>query len=206
MLTLKKTGSDYHHGDLQSALISAGLRQVEKHGFSSLGLRQLALDTGVSPAAVYKHFQDLDHLKACIAKASREVLGSMMLKSLNQLPEVPLTKRDALKRFRAIGSAYIDFGVQKKNLFEIAFISFDGPELGPDEPNSYQIFLDCLIDLNKIGALSDSNLLIAPAVAWSAVHGFAGLATHGIYGNKAEIEVLKDALLEGIPRLIQIEI
>ena len=206
MLTLKKTSSDYHHGDLQSALISAGLRQVEKHGLNSLGLRQLALDTGVSPAAVYKHFQDLDHLKACIAKASREILGSMMLKALKQLPDVPKTKLDALKRLRATGSAYIDFGVQKKNLFEIAFISFDGPELGPDEPNSYQIFLDCLIDLNKIGALSDSNLLIAPAVAWSAVHGFASLATHGIYGNKAEIEVLKDAVLSGVPRMIQIEL
>ena len=110
MLTLKKTASEYHHGDLQSALITAGLRQVEKNGLNSLGLRQLAVETGVSPAAVYKHFQDLDHLKACIAKASREILGSMMLKSLKQLPEEPKTKLDALKRLRATGSAYIDFG------------------------------------------------------------------------------------------------
>jgi AcrR family transcriptional regulator len=206
MLTLKQTASKYHHGDLQSALITAGLRQVEKNGLNSLGLRQLAVETGVSPAAVYKHFQDLDHLKACIAKASREILGSMMLKSLKQLPDEPKTKLDALKRLRATGSAYIDFGVQKKNLFEIAFISFDSPDLGPDGPNSYQIFLDCLIDLNKLGALSDSNLLIAPAMAWSAVHGFASLATHGIYGTKAEIEVFKNSVLSGVPRLIQIEL
>ena len=83
MSTLKKSNTEFHHGDLQAALVKAGLRQVEKHGLNSLGLRQLALVTGVSATAVYRHFTDLEHLKASVAKASREVLGKMMLESLN---------------------------------------------------------------------------------------------------------------------------
>ena len=53
MSTLLKPQNSFHHGDLTHALISAGLKQVEKQGMESLGLRQLAMTTGVSPAAVY---------------------------------------------------------------------------------------------------------------------------------------------------------
>ena len=59
MSTLKKSDAEFHQGDLQAALVKAGLRHVEKHGLNSLGLRQLALVTGVSPTAVYRHFEDL---------------------------------------------------------------------------------------------------------------------------------------------------
>ena len=45
MSTLKKSDAEFHHGDLQAALVKAGLRHVEKHGLNSLGLRQLALVT-----------------------------------------------------------------------------------------------------------------------------------------------------------------
>ena len=69
MSTLKKSDAEFHHGDLQAALVIAGLRHVEKHGLNSLGLRQLALVTGVSPTAVYRHFADLEHLKAAVGKA-----------------------------------------------------------------------------------------------------------------------------------------
>ena len=204
MSTLKKSDAEFHHGDLQAALVIAGLRHVEKHGLNSLGLRQLALVTGVSPTAVYRHFADLEHLKAAVAKASRETLGKMMLDVLKSAP-VNKTAKGAMARFLAIGSAYIDFGIKKSNLYEIAFICFESPELVSDSPNPWDILMNSLIELNEFGCLSDKNFKTAPMIAWSMVHGFAGLAAQGATGTAQETNASKDVVLRSVLKSLDIK-
>ena len=204
MSTLKKSYAEFHHGDLQASLVTAGLRHVEKHGLNSLGLRQLALVTGVSPTAVYRHFEDLEHLKAAVAKASREVLGKMMQDALNAAPTGKSTK-GAIERFLAIGGAYIDFGIKKSNLYEIAFICFDSPELEATSPSPWEILMQSLVELNKIGCLSDKNFKTAPTIAWSMVHGFAGLAAQGATGNAGETLASKRDVLTAVLKSLDIK-
>jgi len=204
MSTLKKSNTEFHHGDLQAALVKAGLRQVEKHGLNSLGLRQLALVTGVSATAVYRHFTDLEHLKASVAKASREVLGKMMLESLNEVSRSK-TSKGAIDRFLAIGGAYIDFGIKESNLYEIAFICFDSPTLDPDSPNPWELLINSLNELNEFGCLSDKNLKTAPTIAWSMVHGFAGLAAQGATGNSGETLASKKVVLQSVLKSLEIK-
>ena len=204
MSTLKKSASEFHHGDLQSALITAGMRHVEKHGLNSLGLRQLALVTGVSPTAVYRHFADLEHLKAAVAKASREVLGKMMQDALNTAPKGKSTKA-AIDRFLAIGGAYIDFGMKKSNLYEIAFICFNSPELEPTSPGPWEILMQSLVELNELGCLSDKNFKTAPTIAWSMVHGFAGLAAQGATGSAGETLASKRDILMAALKALDIK-
>ena len=204
MSTLRKSDSEFHHGDLQVALVTAGLRHVEKHGLNSLGLRQLALVTGVSPTAVYRHFADLEHLKASVAKASREVLGKMMLDALNDA-STSKSSKGAIDRFLAIGSAYIDFGIRKSNLYEIAFICFDSPELEPTSPSPWDLLMNSLNELNEFGCLSDKNLKTAPTIAWSMVHGFAGLAAQGATGNSGETLASKKVVLQSVLKCLEIK-
>ncbi len=204
MSTLKKSVSEFHHGDLQAALVMAGMRHVEKLGLNSLGLRQLALVTGVSPTAVYRHFADLEHLKASVAKASRETLGKMMVDALKSAP-TSKTSKGAIDRFLAIGGAYIDFGIKKSNLYEIAFICFDSPVLEPDSPNPWDLLMNSLIELNEIGCLSDKNFKTAPMIAWSMVHGFAGLAAQGATGNAGETLASKRDVLKAVLKSLEIE-
>ena len=204
MSTLKKSDTEFHHGDLQVALVTAGLRQVEKHGLNSLGLRQLALVTGVSPTAVYRHFADLEHLKASVAKASREVLGKMMLDALNDA-STSKSSKGAIDRFLAIGGAYIDFGITKSNLYEIAFICFDSPELEPTSPSPWDLLMKSLVELNEFGCLSDKNLKTAPTIAWSMVHGFAGLAAQGSTGNSGETLASKKVVLQSVLKSLEIK-
>ena len=205
MSTLKKSNTEFHHGDLQAALVKAGLRQVEKHGLNSLGLRQLALVTGVSATAVYRHFTDLEHLKASVAKASREVLGKMMLESLNEVSRSK-TSKGAIDRFLAIGGAYIDFGIKESNLYEIAFICFDSPDLEPDSPSPWDLLLNSLNELNEFGCLSDKNIKTAPTIAWSMVHGFAGLAAQGATGTVQETTASKDVVLRSVLKSLDIKV
>lgn len=46
----------YHHGDLRSGLLRAGIAQLEASGPGDLSLRGLARVLGVSPSAPYRHF------------------------------------------------------------------------------------------------------------------------------------------------------
>ena len=204
MSTLKKSYAEFHHGDLQASLVTAGLRHVEKHGLNSLGLRQLALVTGVSPTAVYRHFEDLEHLKASVAKAAREVLGKMMQDALNAAPTGKSTK-GAIERFLAIGGAYIDFGIKKSNLYEIAFICFDSPELEATSPSPWEILMQSLVELNQLGCLSDKNFKTAPTIAWSMVHGFAGLAAQEATGNAGETLASKRDVLTAVLKSLDIK-
>lgn len=204
MSTLRKSESEFHHGDLQAALVMAGLRHVEKHGLNSLGLRQLALATGVSPTAVYRHFSDLEHLKASVAKASREVLGKMMLDAFHSAPQTQ-TAKAAIARFLAIGGAYIDFGIKKANLYEIAFICFDSPELDADSPSPWQLLIDSLTEMNELGCLSNKSFKTAPMIAWSMVHGFAGLAAQGATGTAQETAASKDEVLAAVLKSLDIK-
>ena len=204
MSTLKKSASEFHHGDLQAALVMAGMRHVEKLGLNSLGLRQLALVTGVSPTAVYRHFADLEHLKAAVAKASRENLGKMMIDALKFAPTSKSSK-GAIDRFLAIGGAYIDFGIKKSNLYEIAFICFDSPVLEPDSPNPWDLLMNSLSELNEIGCFSDKNFKSAPMIAWSMVHGFAGLAAQGATGTVQETNSSKKDVLLAVLKSLDIK-
>jgi AcrR family transcriptional regulator len=204
MSTLKKSDAEFHHGDLQASLVIAGLRHVEKHGLNSLGLRQLALVTGVSPTAVYRHFVDLEHLKAAVGKASRETLGKMMVDALKDAP-TSRTAKGAIDRFLAIGGAYIDFGIKKSNLYEIAFICFESPELEPDSPNPWDLLMNSLVELNDLGCLSDKNFKSAPMIAWSMVHGFAGLAAQGATGSVQGTNASKKDVLLAVLKSLDIK-
>jgi len=204
MSTLKKSDADFHHGDLHTALVTAGLRHVEKHGLNSLGLRQLALVTGVSPTAVYRHFDDLEHLKASVAKAAREVLGKMMVDALKAAP-TSKTAKGAIDRFLTLGGAYIDFGIKKSNLYEIAFICFESPELEPDSPNPWDLLMSSLTELKDFRCLSDKNFKTAPMIAWSMVHGFAGLAAQGATGNSEETQISKRNVLTAVLKSLDIK-
>ena len=50
----------YHHGNLRSALVEAGLELISMEGEETLSLRKAALKCGVSNAAPYAHFNNKD--------------------------------------------------------------------------------------------------------------------------------------------------
>ncbi|WP_435136565.1 TetR family transcriptional regulator [Actinacidiphila sp. bgisy144] len=58
----------------RQALLDAGLRLLEHQNLSSLGLRELTREVGVSPAAFYRHFPDMDGLGVALVG---EALGSL---------------------------------------------------------------------------------------------------------------------------------
>ena len=169
----------YHHGDLRNALIDEALRRVAEHGYRSVVGREVALAVGVAPSATYRHFASHGHLLATVSRRAREALARHMLDAADRAaPEMVVAHddaRDALARFDAIGRAYVDFARFSPGLFEVAFANVGAPPDAPDNPSAWGVLSSSIGDIAAAGAMDGRRLNVAPFVAWSAVHGLAGI-------------------------------
>ncbi|WP_035844570.1 TetR family transcriptional regulator [Kitasatospora azatica] len=69
------------------ALLDAGLRLLEHQNLSSLGVRELTREAGLSPAGFYRHFRDLDELGVVLVTESLQSLHLMIEKILAERGE-----------------------------------------------------------------------------------------------------------------------
>ena len=68
----------YHHGNLKSALVEAGLVILREKGLAGLSLRAIAERVGVSHTAPKNHFGNLAGLLTAIAGQGYEQLTETM--------------------------------------------------------------------------------------------------------------------------------
>lgn len=164
--TSKIAARAYHHGDLRSALVEAGLEALKTTAIADMSLRQLARDVGVSATAVYRHFPDKQALMRALAVEGVEQLGRF------QKAEADGTENQA-EAFAATGRAYVRFALAHPALFRLAF--------SQNEPVGETVFGENLAAqmLQDKAALATGGdptetrrLMIQ---AWSVVHGLAML-------------------------------
>jgi AcrR family transcriptional regulator len=93
----------YHHGNLRQALVDAALKLIEERGPSGFTLSEAAREAGVTPAAVYRHFQGREDLIAEIALQGFEVFADLMDHAYAK------GQPSALRAFEATGRAYLAF-------------------------------------------------------------------------------------------------
>jgi AcrR family transcriptional regulator len=163
----KKT---YHHGNLEEALLTVGMKEAKASGSRNLGVTHLARLVDVSPMAVYRHFPSGENLKAAISQQAREELARRMFEAVSK-------EKDVKRRFMATGREYIRFGLEEPGLFAVAFIDCDAPPQREDNPSARAILHDAILDLCNEGLVKPSDLEAVANFAWSIVHGFTMLAS-----------------------------
>lgn len=93
----------YHHGNLRQALIEAALQLIEEKGPTGFTLSEAAKTAGVTPAAVYRHFEGREDLIAEIALQGFEVFADLLHYAYET------GQPSALASFEAVGRAYLAF-------------------------------------------------------------------------------------------------
>ena len=160
----------YHHGNLEHALLVAGMREARVTGSKNLGINALAKEVKVSPMAVYRHFSNAESLRANISQLAREELARQMLKAISAQSGVK-------NRFQAVGRTYIHFALNEPGLFSVAFVACEEGPSREDNPSAWKVFQDSIVDLSNSGLIRSGEVESVAAFAWSAVHGYATLAT-----------------------------
>lgn len=93
----------YHHGNLREALVEGALALIEEKGPTGFTLSEAAKQAGVTPAAVYRHFEGREDLIAEAARQGYEIFGDLMEHAYAE------GQPSALAAFESTGRAYLAF-------------------------------------------------------------------------------------------------
>ena len=93
----------YHHGNLRQALVDAALILIAEKGPTGFTLSEAAKAAGVTPAAVYRHFEGREDLIAECALQGYAIFTDLMNYAYNDV------EPSAIAAFEATGRAYLAF-------------------------------------------------------------------------------------------------
>lgn len=193
--------SSYHHGDLQSSLVSTATQMITEQDVEALSLRKLAERIGVSRTAAYHHFKDKNDLLSAIA-AQGFISWQTQAEQIFQNNQ--LTDRE---KYHAFVHYYVRFASENAAIYKLMF----GSTLWKTEdgkPSSSQSLIDVAypsfqfqVEMTQTwqtrGILPKSqNSLRLAQVTWATLHGIAQLVIDGIYGDASQIDEMCQCAVE----------
>lgn len=160
----------YHHGDLETALIEAGLVLISEKGPEAFTLREVARRVGVSHTAAYRHFKDKSALLAAIAERGFQALTEAVAMAAE-------ASDDPVEAFSRTGAAYVGFALANPAAFRVMFRKWDAPppSLEAAGTASFEQLLATILQARGAGVLVDEPPYELALAAWSGVHGLARL-------------------------------
>ena len=161
----------YHHGNLKEELISSACIVCEADGHDRMSLRSIAKEAKVSQTAPYRHFKTKESLLAEVSTRGFTELKEILQ---NANAKKTLSTRD---RFLEMGQTYIEFGLSKRNTYDLmhspVIDKTQFPELLNSAVGAFEELVCLLAELNP--GISAKDLDIKCIHYWALVHGLVGL-------------------------------
>ena len=183
----------YHHGNLRQALIDAALELIELRGPTGFTLSEAAKQAGVTPAAVYRHFEGREDLIAEGALQGYDIFVRAMEAAYDG------GKPNALRAFEATGRAYLAFARQHPGhyiaMFESGISVNRTPELADVAGRANGVLEKAASDLSQhIPADRRPPATMVSAHVWAMSHGVVELFARNSPGRATPFPA--DDLLE----------
>jgi AcrR family transcriptional regulator len=168
----------YHHGDLRRALIDGAVELVREQGLSGWTLRGVARKVGVSHAAPYHHFADVQALLGAVTALGFGLLGERLTAAVD-------AAEGHEARLLAIARTYARFGAERPGLYQVMFREVRGEQEGTPEGReagieALSVLLREVVSAQEAGLVPpDVRPLTRVLQSWAMLHGFVGLAVLG---------------------------
>ncbi|MEM7296394.1 MAG: TetR/AcrR family transcriptional regulator [Pseudomonadota bacterium] len=188
--------SGYHHGNLRQALVDEALTLIETRGPTGFTLSEAAKGAGVTPAAVYRHFQGRDDLIAEAALQGYRIFADLLEYAYAG------GKPTALAAFEATGRAYLAFARKYPGhyiaMFESGISIQRSPELNATASRAFSVLEQAATDLSEhIPPEKRPPPQMFSAHIWAMSHGVVELFARGSPGTKSPFQP-EDLLETGI--------
>jgi AcrR family transcriptional regulator len=184
--------------ELRERILDAARRIVMREGFGALSMRKIADAIEYSPATLYLHFASRDEIaRALCTEGYAQLLATLE-------PLLPIA--DPAERLKAIGRAYVAFGVGHPETYRLIFMedpTYTGAALvsaaDADDDSGDAAFrliadsIDALIAAGRMPAGSDS--FVCAEAFWATMHGIVALRLTCPVFPRAPLDVVVDAAL-----------
>ncbi|MDO5623943.1 MAG: TetR/AcrR family transcriptional regulator [Pseudomonadota bacterium] len=199
----------YRHGDLQHALLEAGIALAREGGPDAVVLREATRRAGVAPNAAYRHFANHQALFDAVRMQALGALAGAIEREWAKALKVRGPKARAQALLRAVGAGYLDFAQAETGLFRTAFVFGEHDVEVPPDParaaalglNPFELLGAALDAMAAAGVLPAERRPGAEYLAWSAVHGMALLIIDGPL--RAATTPERRALAERLLRMVE---
>ncbi|MAY31153.1 MAG: TetR family transcriptional regulator [Rhodovulum sp.] len=186
----------YHHGNLKQALVDAALGLIEEKGPTGFTLSEAAKKAGVTPAAVYRHFQGREDLLIEVARQGYEIFADLMEYAYES------GQPSASASFSATGRAYLAFARKHPGhymaMFESGLSLNSNAELARVATRASGILERAAQDLlQRLPADRRPPAAMFSAHIWAMSHGVVELYARGNPGARTQFSP-EDLLESGI--------
>jgi AcrR family transcriptional regulator len=165
---------------VKARILRQAVRLMNKLGYQDFSMRGLAREMKVTPPTLYSYFRHKDELYLCILTEGFSRLHDLCLKACWR-------SNDPIERIKSIARAYIDFGLECTNFYNLMF-TWHVPKyndyLGtPLEPVA-KIELDTALQVTNLSlktikecagknhTLSEEDARFLLVYFWSTLHGY----------------------------------
>jgi AcrR family transcriptional regulator len=191
---MRKQG--YHHGNLRQALVDAALKLIEEKGPTGFTLSEAAKLAGVTPAAVYRHFEGREDLIAEASRQGYEIFTDVMQYAYEK------GQPSALAAFSATGRAYLAFARRYPGhyiaMFESGISVNKTPELAAVSARARGVLERAAEDLSRhIPENRRPPAAMFSAHVWALSHGVVELFARNSPGTASPFppeELLESAI------------
>ncbi len=186
----------YHHGNLRTALLDAALKLIEDKGPTGFTLSEAAKQAGVTPAAVYRHFEGREDLIAEAAQQGYGIFADLMEHAYQS------GQPSALAAFEATGRAYLAFARKFPGhyiaMFESGISVNRSPELAAASARANDVLEKAASELSQhIPAEKRPPASMFSAHIWAMSHGVVELFARNSPGRASPFPP-EDLLESGI--------
>ena len=186
----------YHHGNLREALVASALSLIEEKGPTGFTLSEAAKAAGVTPAAVYRHFEGREDLIAEAARQGYEIFADLMEYAFDS------GQPSALASFEATGRAYLAFARKHPGhyvaMFESGISINRNADLAMVAKRAFDVLEKAAAELSKhIPPENRPPPQMFSAHIWAMSHGVVELFARGSPGTKSPFSP-EDLLETGI--------
>ncbi|MEI9950287.1 MAG: TetR/AcrR family transcriptional regulator [Pseudomonadota bacterium] len=174
-------------------------------GFS---LREVARRVGVSPAAVYRHFEGKEALIFAACTQGFEVFSSYLVRAL--------AATTPLERALAACEQYRAFGVENPLDYRFIFMSPATPEQKPKEPASFagdqptlpqhstfQFLVDRVRECMDAGVIARGDTQRTAVLVWAHLHGLVSLRLAGLLRAIGDEQAFAEIYRQSVARLFR---
>ena len=159
---------------MKRLIMDAAMRMFVEAGYEKTSIRNIAEKIEYSPATIYLYYKDKD-----------ELLYDVQAQGFSQLLEIfqqKATDKDPFKRLAQMSKAYVEFGMEHPDIYDLMFI-IRAPMNKIEEEGTkwvngdacFQYLLVTLEECMEKGLIKFTDKMVGALSIWSMLHGLVSL-------------------------------